>query len=83
MDQMDINEIGMKHKFEEELERFSKFQKMFTDSDLKKKVKPVKMDLRDYAKYLLKEGNTIEKRELLSCLKSKLVMIKKIITLQK
>ncbi|OGZ67626.1 MAG: hypothetical protein A3D35_02565 [Candidatus Staskawiczbacteria bacterium RIFCSPHIGHO2_02_FULL_34_9] len=44
MDKMDINEIGMRHKFEEELERFTKFQKMFTDSDLKKKVKPVKMD---------------------------------------
>ena len=83
IDQMEISEIGMKHKFEEELERMNKFQKMFTDSNPTKKIKSMKMDFKDYAKYLLKEGSTIEKRELLSCLKSKLVMREKIITLQK
>ncbi len=83
IDQMEISEIGMKHKFEEELERMNKFQKMFTDANPTKKIKSMKMDFKDYAKYLLKEGSTIEKRELLSCLKSKLVMREKIITLQK
>lgn len=82
LDQLDINEIGMKHKFEEELERMNKFQKMFTASSPDKKFKPAKMDLKDYTKYLLKEGSTIEKRELLSCLKSKLVMKEKILTLR-
>lgn len=82
LDQIDINEIGMKHKFEEELERMNKFQKMFTAVDPNKKIKPAKMDLKDYARYLLKEGSAIEKRELLSCLKSKLVMKEKILTLK-
>ena len=72
----------MKHKFEEELERMNKFQKMFTASSSDKKFKPAKMDLKDYAKYLLKEGSSIEKREILSCLKSKLVMKEKILTLR-
>ena len=61
----------------------NKFQKMFTDANPTKKIKSMKMDFKDYAKYLLKEGSTIEKRELLSCLKSRLVMREKIITLQK
>ncbi len=82
IDKMDINEIGMKHKFEEELERMNKFQRMFTAIDPKQKTKAVNMDLRDYAKYLLKEGSTIEKRELLSCLKSRLILREKILTLK-
>jgi len=83
LDRTDINEIGMKHKFQEELERFNKFQKMFIESNNIKKIKPLNMNLKDYAKYLLKEGSAIEKRELLSCTKSKLVMKDKILTLQK
>lgn len=86
MDQMDINEIGMKHKFQEELERFNKFQAMFIQSQSagkSNKLKPIKMDLKDYAKYLLREGSTIEKREILSCVKIKLVLNQKILSLQK
>lgn len=37
---------------------------------------------RDYAKYLLKEGTLIEKRELLFFLKSKLILKDKKILLQ-
>jgi DNA invertase Pin-like site-specific DNA recombinase len=84
LDQMDINEIGAKHKFHEELERFNKFQKMFIESsDKAKKLKPLNMEIKDYAKYLLKEGSVIEKRELLACVKTKLVLTQKILTLEK
>ena len=34
--------------------------------------RPIEADIRDYAKYLLSEGSKEEKRELLSCLKSKI-----------
>jgi hypothetical protein len=37
---------------------------------------------RGYAKYLLKEGSTIEKRELMACIKSKLILTSKILTLK-
>lgn len=40
------------------------------------------IDLRNYAKYLLKEGSVTEKRELLLCIKSKLVLTKGVITLE-
>lgn len=81
LDHIDLNEIHMKHKFEEEVTRLNKFQKNILGmQDIKTKVKDI--DLRDYAKYLLKEGSPIEKREFLSCMKSKFILAKKIITLE-
>jgi hypothetical protein len=39
------------------------------------------VNLRNYIKYLLKEGSLIEKRELMACFKSKLVMEDKVLRL--
>lgn len=39
-------------------------------------------DIRNYAKFVLKEGSDIEKRELLRCLKSKICLANKKITLK-
>ncbi|MFH1472905.1 MAG: recombinase family protein [bacterium] len=80
IDKIDINEIGMRHKFEEEVARFSKFQKSFFKGDVLEASKDI--NLRAYAKYLLKEGSTIEKRELLSCMKSRLILAKKVVALE-
>ena len=81
IDHMDLNEITMQHKFEEEVKRLSKFQRSFFGEDKFKKHKGV--ELRDYAKYLLREGSLIEKRELLSCIKSRLTLTRKVVTLEK
>lgn len=80
MDQIDINEIGMRYKFEEEVARLTKFQKSFFGEATFKSKKQI--DLRSYAKYLLKEGSTIEKRELLACIKSRFVLTEKVLTLE-
>ncbi len=71
IDEIDINELGMKKKLEDEMKRFNKFQrsvlgvteKLETDEDT---------DIRNYAKYLLREGSTSEKRLLLSNLRSRI-----------
>lgn len=81
LDKIDVNELGMRHKFEEEIERFNKFQKIVMG--MERNIKSVKIDLKTYAKYLLKEGSVIEKRELLACMKSKLVLKDKNIQLEK
>ena len=82
IDKIDVNEIGMRYKFEEEIKRFQKFQKGVLG--IKENPKTEKqIDIRTYAKYLLREGSIIEKRELLSCIKSKLVLTKKIFRLEK
>jgi len=39
------------------------------------------VDIKDYAKFILKEGLIEEKRELLSCFKSKIILKNKIISL--
>jgi hypothetical protein len=39
------------------------------------------IDLKTYAKYILKEGSNEEKRELMGCLESKVVVSKKVVTL--
>ena len=54
----------MRYKFEEEIKRFQKFQKGVLG--IKENPKTEKeIDIRTYAKYLLREGSVIEKRELL------------------
>ncbi len=83
LDKIDVNELGMRHKFEEEIARFNKFQKIVFGTNKGKNLRPIKIDLKIYAKYLLKEGTVIEKRELLGYLKSKLVLKNKAIHLEK
>ncbi len=80
LDQVNLNELGIRAKFEDEIERFNKFQGVIFGNgkpDLKKK----EVDIRAYAKYLLKEGSIVEKRELLGNLRSRLVYMDKSIKL--
>jgi len=72
IDKVDINELGMKHKLDEEIRRFNKFQNTVMGNSDKQK-SPDDVDVRTYAKYLLKEGSIIEKRELLANLKGRMV----------
>ena len=79
MDQVDFNKIAMREKFEAEVERLRKFQRSFLHT---KDAKPEKdIDLCAYAKYILKDGSLTEKRELLLCIKSKLVLTQGMLTL--
>lgn len=72
MDQIDIDEIGVKERIKLEVERFKKFQQSILG--VKTKIEIIDVDIRNYAKYLLQEGTDIEKRELLSQLQSRLVL---------
>ena len=79
IDKVDINETYIKKKIKEDVERFKKFQQFILGK--KEKVIIADIDIRNYAKYLLQEGKDAEKRELLSCLKGKIVLEKKKISL--
>jgi site-specific DNA recombinase len=82
MDKVDINELGMRVKLKAEVNRFNKFQSMILDEkNYMKKRKPA-VDMRVYAKYVLKEGSALEKRELLANLRSKIVLRDKKLSLQ-
>ncbi|MFH1767357.1 MAG: hypothetical protein ABH826_04710 [Patescibacteria group bacterium] len=80
IDQMDINELGIQCRLEDELKRFSKFQRIVLGSE--NKLSPDKQEevsIRIYAKYLLKEGSITEKRYLLGNMKSKLMYENKVV----
>lgn len=79
IEKIDLNEIEIKEKMKEEMERFKKFQEVFLGTS--KKVNLAKIDIRNYAKYVLREGMDIEKRELLGCLKGKITLKEKVISL--
>lgn len=82
MDNIEFNEIGMRKKIKEEIERHKKFQSgLLGEKESKIKVKDV--EVRNYAKYILREGQMHEKRELLSCLKSKVTLTRKSINLNR
>jgi len=83
VDQLDLNEMHMRQRFEDEVAQINRFQKNFFGTKEATTAKSKQIDLKDYAKYVLRDGTTIEKREFLACLKSKLVLVSKIIRISK
>ncbi len=79
LDKIDLDEIGMKEKIKSEVERFKHFQRGVLG--LKEKVEVGEVDIRNYAKYILRDGKDSEKRELLSCIKSNIQLENKTIKL--
>lgn len=73
IDDIHLDKIGMKEKIKTEIEKHRKFNVGVLG--LKdEKVKASDVDIRNYAKHVLREGAMVEKREMLTCLKSKIVM---------
>jgi DNA invertase Pin-like site-specific DNA recombinase len=70
IDAIDLDSIGMQAKLEEEIHRYQKF----TYGVLGQKTSTVaqKIDVKTYAKYILQEGTTQERREIMNCLTTKL-----------
>lgn len=81
LDKVDINELGMRQKLEDEIARFNIFQRSVLGATEKIKNNQ-DTDIRNYAKYILKEGTTVEKRELLGNLRSRIIYKDKILTLE-
>jgi len=71
----------MRQKLMDEIKRFNKLQKIVNKQTGKALVEENDVNIRQYAKYLLKEGSVIEKRELLANLRSRLTYKDKKITL--
>jgi len=83
IDKLDVNEIGLKKQFQDEVERYNRFRKtvLCMDGNNQELDKQQEFNIKTYARYVLKEGSITEKRELLSCLKSRLVMKNKELSL--
>ncbi len=79
MENIDLDEISIKQKIKEEVSRMKQFNQTLLDT--KEEIKVEDIDIRNYAKYILKSGKDLEKRELLGCLKSRIHLISKRVTL--
>ncbi len=83
IDIVNINELGMRMKLEEEIKKFNRLQRLASKGSPKFKIDENEVATREYAKYVLREGTAIEKRELMGHLRSRLVLNDKKITLLK
>jgi hypothetical protein len=81
IDKIDLNTIGVKQKLEKEMGRFNHFRSKVLGLSEDEQSKQSGLDLRSYAKYLLKEGTIEEKRELMQSFKSRLILIDKKVVL--
>lgn len=81
LDKVNINELGMKIKLEDEIQRFNRLQTVIGGKTKIGDEVVKETDIRKYAKHLLREGSAIEKRELLANLRSRLIYKNKELTL--
>jgi hypothetical protein len=72
IDRIDLDELGIRASIEQEIARFNKFRVGVLGH--KKETHDADIDIRNYAKYLLRDGTITEKRELMSFMKSKLII---------
>jgi hypothetical protein len=70
-------------KLEEEIKRFNRLQRLATKGTPKYSINEDDVNTREYAKYVLREGTALEKRELMGHLRTRLVLNDKKITLLK
>lgn len=80
MDKVSFDDNSIKHKIKSEVERIKKFNNIMLG--IKEKIEVKDLDIKNYAKYILKEGTDIEKRELLSCLKTSIFLDNKSISIK-
>lgn len=79
IDKLDFKKLPVQDKIEGEIKRFKKFQMMATGKNQNIEVSDV--DVKNYIKFLLKEGDDQEKRELLTCLNGEILLKNKVINI--
>lgn len=80
LDTIDLDKTTIREKLAKEIERYSQFQHSVLGIKIPSKLDK-EINIRNYAKYILKEGSSFERREILTCIKSPMVLKdKKLIT---
>jgi site-specific DNA recombinase len=82
IDQLEINDVAVKKKFQAEYDRATRFQRKFLGVD-SQKTEVNDLDIKSYVKHVLTEGTVLEKRELLGEIKNRLILRNKRIVLKK
>ena len=79
LENIKIDEIEIKQQIKADVEKFMKLKKFLLGT--KEKVDINTIDIRGYAKYILQEGEDVQKRNLLGCLKGKILLSNKLMSL--
>jgi hypothetical protein len=80
VDRVEVNELSVKKQIMIEVTRYKKFEASLLGQDLNFEVDDI--DIKRYIKFLLKNGSVEEKREILSCFNSKILLNSKQIYLE-
>lgn len=72
VDTLNINKVKLTAKLDVEIQKFKKLQAMFLGKKKTEKIEQI--DLKDYTKFVLKEGSPLEQRSILECISSELVL---------
>ncbi|MCD8494978.1 MAG: hypothetical protein LRY46_02620 [Candidatus Pacebacteria bacterium] len=73
IDTLSLNKVQLTSKLNSEIQKFKKLQAMFLGKKKTEKIETI--DLKDYAKFVLKEGSALEQRSVLECISSELSLI--------
>jgi hypothetical protein len=82
IDELDIDQLGIKDKVYKELFRYQSLVKSVLGQQTNNVIQMPQIDSRAYAKHILKDGTKDDKRELLACLKSKILIKDKKVCLE-
>jgi site-specific DNA recombinase len=74
IDKMSMDKSELKQKLQEEVARYALFQTGVLGVDLKQSKKHKDVSIKTFAKHMLKHGTMLQKREVLSCIKSKILL---------
>lgn len=74
IDTMSLDKTELKQKIEKEVARYALFQTGVLRQDLPQSKKHKDISIKTFAKYMLKHGTLTEQREVLSCIKSRILL---------
>jgi site-specific DNA recombinase len=82
IDKMSMDKSELKKKLEEEVARYALFQTGVLGVDLNQSKKHKDISIKTFAKHMLRHGTMLQKREVLSCIKSRILLKNKKLSLE-
>lgn len=79
IDKIDLDETTISSRLKDEVERMKKFNKSLLGTS--EKIEIMDIDIKNYARYILKEGQDLEKRGLMNCIKNTIHLKNKVLYL--
>jgi len=83
IDKISLDKTELKQKLEKEVARYALFQTGVLRQDLPQSKKHKDISIKTFAKYMLTHGTLMEQREVLGCIKSRILLKDKKLTIEK